>query len=294
VDFLVRGEGCRLEITERASYRPFTRRCNSDEGSSVKVTVRVVSNLPGIQETMQPVLNGDDWWRMFSRGDEYQLRFHNRLDGTEYMVAQADRFTREVGVYLSAGALDAPSRPFAIADPLCSPLDQVLVMNHLAYEKGMIVHSAGIIMEGSALLFAGVSGAGKTTITGLFRSAAPDAKLLSDDRIIVRKTEGSFIAHGTPWPGDSGVALNDCERLKGVFFLAKAKQPKIVPLAGGQAVKRLFPVISCPWYDLDRFPLVLDTCGDLAADVPCFELQFSPDESVVRLLRRFVLDEYRE
>jgi hypothetical protein len=294
VDFLVHGEGCLIEITEGTPYQPFTLRYKSEEEHAVTVTVRAVPTLPETPDRMQPILDGDDWWRMFSGADEYELRFHNRLDGTEHLLARVDRFTREVSVYHHNPAAGAAGEPPTIADPLCNPLDQILVMNHLAYRKGMIVHSAGVIMGSSAFLFAGISGAGKTTMTRLFTSAAPDAKLLSDDRIIVRKTDGSYLAYGTPWPGDAGAAVNDCESLKGVFFLTKANRPEIVPLSPAHAAKRLFPVISCPWYDRERFPHVLETCEDLIAEVPCFELRFCPEESAVRLLRSFVRNECSE
>lgn len=60
-------------------------------------------------------------------------------------------------------------------------IDAVLRIMHtliLAREHGFLMHSASAIRNGRGYLFAGVSGAGKTTIS---RLAPPDVKLLTDE-----------------------------------------------------------------------------------------------------------------
>ena len=54
----------------------------------------------------------------------------------------------------------------------------------LARQGGFLLHSASAIRNGKAFLFAGVSEAGKTTIS---RLAPPDATLLTDEISYVRK-----------------------------------------------------------------------------------------------------------
>lgn len=175
-----------------------------------------------------------------------------------------------------------------VFDPVRYPLDQILLMNHLAQGSGLIVHSAGLALEGMGMVFAGVSGAGKSTLTGIFAREAPEAELLSDDRIIVRQIDGRWHAYGTPWPGEAGVASNSRAGLGALFFLAKGPAHRLEPLSPAQALKRLLPVVSCPWYDSERLTGVLDTCERLVGQVPCFELRFKPGPGVVALLRDFV------
>lgn len=74
--------------------------------------------------------------------------------------------------------------------------DQVLLAPILADRQGCYLHSAGAILDGTALLFVGHSEAGKSTITRQLQAAGeavPDlVAILCDDRNIVRRWD----AHG--------------------------------------------------------------------------------------------------
>jgi hypothetical protein len=85
-------------------------------------------------------------------------------------------------------------------------IDAVLRILHtllLAREGGFLVHAASAIRNGRAYLFAGVSGAGKTTIS---RLAPPDVKLLTDEISYVRKVASP--GFGVRGPG-SGYGTRD-------------------------------------------------------------------------------------
>jgi hypothetical protein len=82
-------------------------------------------------------------------------------------------------------------------------IDSVIRIIHtlaLASEGGLLLHSASAIRNGSAFLFAGRSGAGKTTLS---RHAPADACLLSDEVSYVRRSGEIFVAWGTPFTGES-------------------------------------------------------------------------------------------
>ena len=81
-------------------------------------------------------------------------------------------------------------------------IDAVLRIVHtlvLAKQGGFLLHSASAIRNGKAFLFAGVSGAGKTTIS---RLAPADATLLTDEISYVRKQNDGYVAFGTPFTGE--------------------------------------------------------------------------------------------
>jgi hypothetical protein len=175
-----------------------------------------------------------------------------------------------------------------VDDPFRQPVDSILLMNHLAFLDGFIVHAAGVIFDGRGFVFAGVSGAGKTTVIRQCMANSQDMKFLSDDRIIVRKVNGQYRAYGTPWPGDARIAENDSAPLKGLFLLTKAGSNSIVTLKPSQTLRRLFPVVSCPWYDTERLPRVLDTCEKIVSEIPCYEFKFTPDERAVKTVRGII------
>jgi hypothetical protein len=75
------------------------------------------------------------------------------------------------------------------------PTDQIIIARLLADRSGCYLHSAGLILDGSGLLFVGHSEAGKSTITKMVQDAGmqshaghvPQVEILSDDRNIVRR-----------------------------------------------------------------------------------------------------------
>ncbi len=67
-------------------------------------------------------------------------------------------------------------------------IDGVLRILHsliLAREGGLLVHGASAVRNGRAFVFAGISGAGKTTISLL---APPDVTLLTDEISYIRNS----------------------------------------------------------------------------------------------------------
>jgi hypothetical protein len=236
-------------------------------------------------------------WSVQAEGDGYRLGFHRGESGPFHTIACSDADTTHVRVYANQDV--APTEPPVqwITNPVRYPLDQLLLMNHLAPRGGVIVHAAGAVVDGKALVFPGASGAGKSTLSRLFVVAGLGDSLLSDDRVILRwgtprVASADAGGHervetwGTPWPGDARIARNASAPLAAVLFLVKADENEMVPLSTGRAMRRLMPVVSCPWYDRERGGLVLDTCARIVEKLPCYDLRFCPDGDVVTLLTK--------
>jgi HprK-related kinase B len=60
----------------------------------------------------------------------------------------------------------------------------------------LLGHAAGVIMNGRGLGLAGFSGAGKSTLALHLMSAGPEAKFVSNDRLMVRREDHGVIMHG--------------------------------------------------------------------------------------------------
>src|SRR6202043_3832306 len=100
---------------------------------------------------------------------------------------------------------------------------------------GFLLHSASAVRNGKAFLFAGVSGAGKTTIS---RLAPADATLLTDEISYVRKLdvpklEGSgksadYVAYGTPFTGElAKLGENTSAPVAALYLFAKGAENRI-------------------------------------------------------------------
>ncbi len=168
-------------------------------------------------------------------------------------------------------------------DPLRYPLDQLLLVYYLARRSGLLVHAAAARFGDRALVFPGKSRAGKTTLSRQLVND-PRIELLSDDRIIVRNTNGNFLAFGTPWAGEAGIAKNTSAPLRSLLFLNHSTENQIEPISPKKALEKLLPIASVPWYDKLLLQDTLNTCEDLLNRVPAYDLHFRPDPSVVDLL----------
>jgi len=169
-------------------------------------------------------------------------------------------------------------------DPLGYPLDELLVQGLLARGRGVELHACGAIDRGRGLLFVGQSTAGKTTMARLWQ-AVGGVTIASDDRVIVRRAGDGFALHGTPWHGEAALAEPASARLAALFFLAKGRENAVNPVTAGQAAARLFACAFPPFWDRDGVDFTLEFLGELAAVVPCLELAFVPDASVVTFVK---------
>lgn len=169
--------------------------------------------------------------------------------------------------------------------PLEYPIDELAMMHRLALGEGVELHALGLAdQDGAGYLFLGHSGAGKSTTARLWMSE-PGVKLLSDDRIILRKKDGQFFMHGTPWHGDAGVSSPGCAPLSAIFLLEQAPQNEFLPLPGAKASAELFARCFVPHYLSDGIQFTLNFFDELTRSIPCSVFRFAPTESAVEAIR---------
>jgi hypothetical protein len=164
-------------------------------------------------------------------------------------------------------------------------LDSVLRIVHtllLAPKGGFLVHASSAIRNGRAFLFAGVSGAGKTTMA---RLAPLDAALLTDEISYVTLEDGQYFAVGTPFFGElARVGENLRAPIKCLYLLAKGPENKIEPIVGADAVRALLGNILFFARDPEVVKLVFGAAFDFVSRVPIRRLTFVPDSSVWELI----------
>jgi len=214
------------------------------------------------------------WYR---DGGEYVIdRLVPPVSGPPLWTARFPPDVSEVTVYFSPKLVSTNGEQPVIDCPLSYPLDQLVMMVRLSTREGALHHAAGAVIAEKAYLFLGRSTAGKTTLSTMLRGCG-SIELLSDDRIITRRIDGKYVAFGTPWPGDAGIARDAQAPLAGLFFLCKSDTNRLAPVHPAKVVERLFPVTSIPWFDPPLFSPLLTYLEALARDVPAFDLHFTKD-----------------
>jgi hypothetical protein len=181
---------------------------------------------------------------------------------------------------------DAVERRCRIAQsPNPYSMDTALRIIHtliLAREGGLLVHAASAVRNGKAFVFAGVSGAGKTTIASL---APADAMLLTDEISYLRRKGHGFVAYGTPFAGEMARQGENIQAPQAaLYFLEKGPENAIEPMRGGEAVRRLLENVLFFAHDPELVGLVFETAYELVRRVPVYQLTFVPDQRVWELI----------
>ena len=164
-------------------------------------------------------------------------------------------------------------------------IDAVLRIVHtlvLARQGGFLLHSASAIRNGKAFLFAGVSEAGKTTIS---RLAPPDVTLLTDEISYVRRQSDGYIAFGTPFTGElAKLGENVSAPIAALYLLAKGRENRIDPVPPGEAARSLLANLLFFAEDEELVQATFHSAFEFVNRVPVSRLTFVPDARVWELI----------
>jgi hypothetical protein len=186
------------------------------------------------------------------------------------------RFAAVIDPFASQASLhrDDRSNAFAIEVVLRTALGCRLPM-----ESGLLLHTAGIVIDGGAYLFYGVSGAGKSTLAGFMRN------VLSDELVAVQR--GFARATGFWGTLDAIDALAGTYPLRATIELGRGDDVLLEPITAREARRKLLLVAVVPPHP-QLWMHTLDVIESLAR-VPAFCLEWTPSaenaERIITALR---------
>lgn len=156
------------------------------------------------------------------------------------------------------------------------PLDEVVFMHLLPDMGGVLVHASAVVLNGEALLFAGPSGVGKTTIADYWQNRR-GAKPLSDDRTALRIHDGAIWAYGTPWRGKREKENQEGVRLREIHVVRRGEKNKIQKMKIATAVKAMLQVSILPHWDAFRLKNAMEIIDAVASATQINLFEFMDD-----------------
>lgn len=255
------------------AYRPFVASGNTD------ITLRLYRGYPSFPLGAK-IFDCSPIWALHRHNGRSVIRI---FEGGEFpgleRILVLSRQEQRADLYFPS---DSDARSI---DPFYGPVMELLVVNHLAEGKGVILHACGIDIDGKGILFVGESRAGKSTLARLW-GKEKGVEVLSDDRTIIRRKKDRYWMYGTPWHGDAKFASPRGVRLRRIFFVRPGRRNIMVEIKGIDPVSRLLTCSFPPHWDSDGMTSTLELFADLTSNVPCQELAFTPDRGVLDLVKR--------
>jgi hypothetical protein len=199
-----------------------------------------------------------------------------RRDGQSWILERGD-FHATWNPATRCGRIRQSANPYSV--------DSVLRIVHtlaLAESGGFLMHAGSVVRHGRAFLFAGVSGAGKTTIT---RLAPEDVTLLTDEISYVRLEADGYYGYGTPFAGElAKVGQNVKAPLSTIYLLTQGRENRIDDVSGEEAARELLRSVLFFAQDARLVQRVFHAVCDLVERVPVKRLTFIRDARVWELL----------
>ncbi len=220
----------------------------------------------------EKIFNSGPNWSLYRSRGKYIVR-------TMFQEVVFDPDFRSAELYMSGGQDDS-LRPMFFGYPLY----EILMINLLCRDRGILLHACGIVDRGEGVLFCGMSGGGKSTLANIWKDEK-GVTVLSDDRIIVRRIGGRLTAFGTPWHGEAGHCSHERVRLRKIFFIEHAEKNWVKKISRTEAVSNLLTRSFPPLWDREGMARTLEFVDTLSQQIPCYALGVVPDDRVVDFVR---------
>jgi len=277
-----------LPITKKTFHSKF----NAFEITTPSLDKMVIEHRFGWKEDTIDTLDNDNFyinaaWKIIKKDNQIIYKWINPYPPPNYILRKvvADKEHTRIIIY-NDNYLENKYLEGNLSSLSMFPTDQVLIGAHLGYKQGCIIHSLGINMDESGILFIGHSDAGKSTMASIVQR---NAEILCDDRNIIRKTSNGYQLYGTWSHGDvKDISPNSC-RLKAIFFLEKSSINAIEPITDKKTfVTKLIACLIRPISTSDWWNNSLDLLTDLSKSVPAYNLKFNKDPEIINLIKQSV------
>lgn len=229
-----------------------------------------VFNAPYVEEINgKPVKKSDKFWSVCRHQNDLFITSGFPLSSKrKYATLKFSITERDWELWISNAGNET--------DPMEYPLDGLILYYLTVMHGDIMIHASGVNNTGHGYLFSGVSGKGKTTMARLWDNAG--ARVIHDDRLILRNSGNTYIMHNTP------VYKNDVpaeSQLNKIFLIEHGSKNELIPVRGASSVSLV--MANCIQHNWDSAIVarLLGSVSLMCTAIPVTRLLFRPDRSVI-------------
>lgn len=167
-------------------------------------------------------------------------------------------------------------------DPMRYPLDGLIIYYITAFNGDIFIHGSGVEHNGKGSVFTGASGRGKSTIAKIFREAG--ARVIHDDRLVIRKIDDVYRMYNTPVYSD-GISLS--AEVTNIFVIDHGRENIVVSYLPVEAIAAV--MANCIQHHWNRklIGILTESLHNLSAAVPVNSLKFLPELGIVKFIEDY-------
>lgn len=216
-----------------------------------------------------PVKKSDKFWIVYKHGDYILVHTSMPLSETINEALLTIRPEEKAwDLVLDTADTDV--------NPIGYPIDGLLFYYLTALNGDIFIHGSGIEIKGEGLLFSGISGKGKTTIARIFDEAG--ARIIHDDRLIIRKKEGRYFMYNTPVYNNE---VRSSAALSRIYLLEHSETNSSESLNKLDALTSVMANCIQHHWNSQLIGLLSGSLMNLTENVEVKRLGFVPDQSVI-------------
>lgn len=268
-----------LILNPHPGYKNFLL-IDNNEAPDIAISVKTGKpNLNGYRPVFNASLSTSaaSLWKIYKFENHYCL--NTRFQEKNEVYAMFDISFSRWDIFIASTHKDV-----LIIDPFSYPLGPIIMLYSTLISNGVMIHASGIRFHNKGLIFCGVSGSGKTTISEIFKNAG--AEIINDDRLIIRRTgESIFNIYNTPMyytDKKKQFQLNYC------FFLEKSEQNSCIQLSGTASVARFSASCLQHNFHKDLITKQIDTVETICNTAATCRLGFVPDKKIISYVEKLI------
>lgn len=164
-----------------------------------------------------------------------------------------------------------------------SSIDIRIMVNWLAGFGDLILHAAGVSVDGQGYCFVGRAGTGKSTLTSAL-AKNDSVTVLGEDQVILRYLDGQFWIFGTPWHEHVEMCSPIGVPLKKIFFLDREMEQEIKPVSPSEGLTRILQTAFVPYYFPDKVQIIMGRLSLLGEIIPFFRLNYRLGSDILHFI----------